>query len=175
MSTQCLRRGKGLDHSFGSNAVRGNPFEQNAEQGRGIDMTQPQCVLVDLPRHADARGALTVVEGGRHIPFEVQRVFYLYDVPPDMSRAGHALRTCHQFIIAAAGSLDVVVDDGTTRQPFHLNRSDQGLHVPPMVWRELDSFSPGAVCLVLASEHYDPDDYVDEYDEYRKEMARPRE
>jgi len=131
-------------------------------------MKPDDCKLLDLPRIADERGALTVVEAERHIPFEVRRVFYLYEVPSGMSRAGHALRQCHQFIIAAAGGLDVVVDNGTARQRYHLDRPDQGLHVPPMVWRELESFSTGCVCLVLASDYYALDDYVDVYEDYLK-------
>ena len=129
-------------------------------------MKPDNCELLDLPRIADERGALTVVEAQRHIPFEVRRVFYLYEVPSGMQRAGHALRTCHQFIIAAAGSFDVVVDNGESRLRHHLDRPDRGLHVPPMVWRELESFSAGAVCLVLASEYYSLEDYVDEYADY---------
>jgi dTDP-4-dehydrorhamnose 3,5-epimerase-like enzyme len=138
-----------------------------------VKVEQPK--VIELPRNADARGSLTVVEAGRHIPFEVQRVFYLYGVPRGESRAGHALHTCHQFIIAVAGSFDAIVDDGSKRERFHLDRPDRGLHVPPMLWRELESFSPDAVCLVLASEHYDPEAYVDEYDEYRKQVEGPGE
>jgi dTDP-4-dehydrorhamnose 3,5-epimerase-like enzyme len=138
-------------------------------------MKPDHCQLLDLPRIADERGALTVVEARRHIPFEVRRVFYLYEVPRGMSRAGHALRRCHQFLIAAAGSFDVVVDDGTARQLYHLDRPDQGLHVPPMVWRELESFSAGSVCLVLASDYYALEDYVDVYADYRKAVGRPQE
>jgi dTDP-4-dehydrorhamnose 3,5-epimerase-like enzyme len=132
------------------------------------DMKPEEWAVLDLPRISDERGSLTVVEAGRHIPFEVRRVFYLYDVPSGMRRAGHALRRCHQFIVAVAGSLDVIVDNGRVKQRFHLDRPDRGLHVPPMVWRELEGFSAGAVCLVLASELYDAGDYVDEYSEYRK-------
>jgi dTDP-4-dehydrorhamnose 3,5-epimerase-like enzyme len=133
-------------------------------------MKPEDCRLIGLPRIADERGALTVVEAQRHIPFEIRRVFYLYEVPPGMRRAGHALRSCHQFIVPVAGSLDIVVDNGRTRQRYHLDRPDRGLHVPPMVWRELESFSAGAVCLVLASEHYALQDYVDEIADYRKAL-----
>ncbi|MFN2121480.1 MAG: sugar 3,4-ketoisomerase [Anaerolineales bacterium] len=138
-------------------------------------MKPDDCRLLDLPRIADDRGSLTVVEAERHIPFEVRRVFYLYEVPSGMSRAGHALRKCHQFIIAAAGSFDVVVDDGATRRRFRLDRPDQGLHVPPMVWRELESFSAGSVCLVLASDYYALEDYVDVYEDYRRHLEAPSE
>jgi dTDP-4-dehydrorhamnose 3,5-epimerase-like enzyme len=138
-------------------------------------MKPDDCRLLDLPRISDERGALTVVEAQRHIPFEVRRIFYLYEVPSGMRRAGHALRTCHQFIIAAAGDFDVVVDNGTVRQRYHLDRPDQGLHVPPMVWRELESFSAGSVCLVLASDYYALEDYLDVYEAYRKAVGALQE
>lgn len=117
------------------------------------------CKLVDLPKISDPRGNLTFVEGGRHIPFAIKRVFYLYDVPGGADRGGHALKTCHQFLIAAAGSFDVIVSCGGESRRIHLCRSYYGLHIPPMVWREMDNFSTGSVCLVLASELYDPADY----------------
>ena len=106
------------------------------------------------------------MEGGRHLPFEIRRVFYLYDVPSGEKRAGHALRRCQQFIVAMSGSIDIVVDYGGERQRFHLYRSDYGLFVPPMVWREIENFSTNAVCLVLASEFYDILDYVDVHEEF---------
>jgi hypothetical protein len=134
-------------------------------------MNQNECAILDLPRMTDGRGSLSVVEAGLHIPFELQRVFYLYGVPGGQRRAGHALRVCHQFIIAIAGSFDVVVDDGKEKQRFRLDRPDCGLHVPPMIWREIEGFSEDSVCLVLASEHYDPEDYLDEYSEFRKAVA----
>ena len=108
--------------------------------------------LVDLPVVPDPRGNLTFVEGSRHIPFEIRRVFYLYDVPGGESRAGHALRTCQQFIIAMSGSFDVFVDDGSENRRYQLNRSYNGLYLPALIWRELDNFSSGSVCTVLASE-----------------------
>jgi dTDP-4-dehydrorhamnose 3,5-epimerase-like enzyme len=138
-------------------------------------MKRDDCRVINLPRNADERGALTVVEAQRHVPFEIRRVFYLYEVPPGMRRAGHALRRCHQFIIAAAGSFDVVVDTGRTRERYHLDRLDRGLYVPPMVWRELESFSAGSVCLVLASEYYALEDYVDEYAQYRRAVEEATE
>lgn len=122
-----------------------------------------QCRLIDLPKIQDARGNLTFIEGGRHLPFEVKRVFYLYDVPGGSMRAGHALKTCHQFIISLSGSFDVVLDDGSAKQRFHLNRSYYGLYVTPLTWRELDNFSSNSVCLVLASETYSEDDYFRDY------------
>lgn len=124
------------------------------------------CRLIALPRITDARGNLTFVESNTHIPFTVKRVYYLYDVPGGESRGGHAHRRLREFIIAASGSFEVVLDDGVTQQRFSLNRSYYGLYVPPMRWRELENFSSGSVCLVLASEYYDESDYFRVYDEY---------
>ena len=125
-----------------------------------------KCRLVDLPKITDVRGNLTFVESTRHIPFQIKRVFYLYDVPGGAERAGHALKTCHQFLIAMSGSFDVVLDDGRARQSFHLNRSYYGLYVPPLTWREMHNFSSGSVCLVIASEFYDESDYYRDYTEF---------
>lgn len=124
------------------------------------------CRIVDLPRVADPRGNLTFVEGDRHVPFPIARVYYLYDVPGGTSRGGHAHRQLEALIIAATGSFDVSVDDGVHQERFFLNRSYHGLLVPRMVWRELDNFSSGGVCLVLASEVYDEDDYFRDHDDF---------
>jgi hypothetical protein len=121
------------------------------------------CRLIDLPKMSDPRGNLTFVESDRHIPFTIKRVFYLYDVPGGADRAGHALRTCHQFIIAMSGSFDVILDDGEAKKRYHLNRSYYGLYIPPLIWREIDNFSSGSVCLALASELYSSEDYFREY------------
>src|SRR4051812_21139523 len=107
------------------------------------------CRLIELPKIADARGNLTFVEGGKHIPFDIKRVFHLYDVPGGEQRAGHALRSCEQFLIAMSGSFDVLVDNGFRKQRFHLNRPFNGLYIPALIWRELDNFSSGSVCAVL--------------------------
>jgi hypothetical protein len=123
--------------------------------------------LVELPRVADPRGNLTFVEGKRHVPFEIRRVFYLYDVPGGEGRAGHANKDLEQLIIAASGSFDVIVDDGRSHQRFSLNRSYFGLYVPGMIWREIINFSSGSVCLVLASDFYDEVDYYRSYDEFQ--------
>ena len=128
--------------------------------------------LIELPKIPDPRGNLTFIEGRRHIPFDIQRVFYLYDVPGGESRGGHALKTTEQFIIAASGSFSVVLDSGTTRQRFVLNRSYYGLYVPPMIWRELEDFSSGAVCLVLASAPYSKADYYREYADFKQAIKR---
>lgn len=122
--------------------------------------------LVDLPKISDPRGNLTFIENQKHIPFDIKRVFFLYDVPGGENRAGHALKTCYQFVIAASGSFDVTLDNGREKQTYHLNRSYQGLYIPPLVWREIDDFSSGSVCVVLASEFYREDDYYREYNSF---------
>jgi len=124
------------------------------------------CKIVELPKIADPRGNLTFIEGNRHIPFAVQRVYYLYDVPGGSERGGHAHKNLHEFIIAMSGSFDVVLQDGSEKRRFHLNRSYYGLYVGPMIWRELDNFSSGSVCLVLASNLYDEGDYYRDYNAY---------
>jgi len=131
-------------------------------------MNLKNCKLVDLPKITDPEGNLTPIEGGRHVPFEIKRVFYLYDVPGGATRAGHALKTCQQFIIAMSGSFDVMLDDGTDTKRYHLNRSYTGLYVPALIWRELENFSSGSVCTVLASEVYDEKGYYRDYEEFRK-------
>jgi dTDP-4-dehydrorhamnose 3,5-epimerase-like enzyme len=125
-----------------------------------------QCRIIDLPKISDPRGNLTFIEGDRHIPFGIRRAYYLYDVPGGESRGGHAHKTLEQFIIAASGSFDVVVDDGTKSRVFSLNRSYYGLYIPRMIWRALENFSSGAVCLVLASEYYDENDYYRDHQEF---------
>ncbi len=131
-------------------------------------MSLKDCALIDLPKVADPRGNLTYLEGGRHIPFSIKRVFYLYDVPGGEMRAGHALKTCYQFIIAASGSFDVTLYDGEQKQRYHLTRSYKGLLIPPLIWREIDDFSSGSVCLVLASEYFSEEDYYREYADFLK-------
>ena len=130
-------------------------------------MSLDDCRLIELPRIMDARGNLTFIESGHHIPFEIKRVFYLYDVPGGASRAGHALKECHQLIIANSGSFDVVVDDGFGKRRFSLNRSYFGIYLPPLLWREIDNFSYGSVCTVLASAFYDERDYHRIYEEFQ--------
>jgi WxcM-like, C-terminal len=126
-------------------------------------MDLSHCRVIDLPKISDPRGNLTFLEGDRHIPFQVKRVFYLYDVPGGAERAGHALKTCEQFLIAMSGSFDVVIYDGKEKQRIHLNRSYNGLYLPPMIWREMDNFSSGSVCLALASEPYNENGYYRDY------------
>lgn len=127
-----------------------------------------QCRIINLPKVAEPRGNLTFIEGDRHVPFAIQRVYYLYDVPGGSERGGHAHKGLHQLIVAMAGSFDVIVDDGQEKRRFHLNRSYYGLYVCPMIWRELDNFSSGSVCMVLASNYYDEADYYREYQDFLK-------
>jgi WxcM-like, C-terminal. len=129
------------------------------------------CRLVNLPTFQDSRGNLTFVEANKHVPFDIQRVFYLYDVPDGSDRGGHALKNCHQLLIAISGSFDVVLDDGQEKKRVHLARSSCGLQIPPTVWREMDNFSSGSICMVLASNTYDEDDYYRNYSEYLAVMG----
>ncbi|MFT3733895.1 MAG: FdtA/QdtA family cupin domain-containing protein [Rhodocyclaceae bacterium] len=124
------------------------------------------CRIIELPKINDVRGNLTFVENSRHIPFDIKRVYYLYDVPGGSERGAHAHGKLHQFMIAMSGSFDVVLHDGDRERRFHLNRSYNGIYICPMIWRYLDNFSSGAVCLVLASEYYDPADYYRDYDKF---------
>lgn len=128
--------------------------------------------IIKLPKITDTRGNITFIEGERHIPFLINRVYYLYDVPGGESRGGHAHRKLEQFIISASGSFDVIIHDGFERTKFHLNRSYYGLYIPPMTWRELENFSTGSVCLVLASEYFDQDDYLRDFSEFIEERGK---
>lgn len=136
-------------------------------------MSIERCKLIDLPKIQDARGNLTFVEGLRHVPFEIKRVYYLYDVPGGAERGGHAHKDLQQLIIAMSGSFDIVLDDGRQKKRIHLNRSYYGLYVCPMIWREMDNFSSGAVCLVLASNTYDEADYYRNYADFMKALPTP--
>lgn len=140
------------------------------EKAMGLDA----CRIIDLPRIENVLGTLSVVEGGTHIPFEIARIYYLYDVPGGAQRGGHAHKCLQQLMIAMSGSFDVVLDDGVSRRRCHMNRSYYGLYVSNMIWRELDNFSSGAVCLVLASAHYDESDYYRNYDEFSRVVKEGR-
>lgn len=129
-------------------------------------MSLANCFIRDLTKIHDPRGNLTFIEGGTDIPFDIQRVYYLYDVPGGSARGGHAHKNLQQLIVAMSGSFDVLLNDGKEQKRFHLNRSYYGLYVCPMIWRELDNFSSGSVCLVLASNRYDEEDYYRDYDDY---------
>ncbi|MCS7092518.1 MAG: FdtA/QdtA family cupin domain-containing protein [Patescibacteria group bacterium] len=122
--------------------------------------------LIKLPIIHDQRGNLTFIESGTHIPFQIKRIYYLYDVPGGAERAGHAHKRLQQLMIAISGSFDVHLDDGTEKKVFHLNRSYHGLFIPPMHWRIINNFSSGAVCLVLADQYYDESDYIRDYKDF---------
>ena len=112
-------------------------------------MSIESCGLVNLPKISDPHGNLTFVESNRHVPFEIKRVYYLYDVPGGAERGGHGHKALHQLIVAISGSFDIHLDDGVSKKTIHMNRSYEGLYICPMIWREIDNFSSGAVCLVL--------------------------
>jgi dTDP-4-dehydrorhamnose 3,5-epimerase-like enzyme len=128
--------------------------------------------LINLPKIEDHRGNLTFVEGQRHVPFDIARIYYLYDVPGGSTRGGHAHRTLEQVFIALSGSFDVKLDNGREVKNYTLNRSYVGLYVPKMTWREIENFSTGAVCLVLASDRYDEADYLRNYDDFLEAIGR---
>lgn len=131
-----------------------------------------KCKIIELPIINDPRGNLTFVESNRHIPFSIQRVYYLYDVPGGSERGGHAHKALHQLIIAMSGSFDIHLDDGYSKKTVHMNRSYYGLYVCPMIWREIDNFSSGAVCMALGSEHYDALDYYRDYSQFLSDVQR---
>ncbi len=136
-------------------------------------MSIQDCKIIDLPRINDPRGNLTFVEGDVHIPFAIKRVYYLYDVPGGAERGGHAHKDLQQLIIAMSGSFDIHLDDGHSKKTFHMNRSYFGLYVPTMIWREIDNFSSGAVCMVLASERYSESDYYRDHQEFLQAAQKP--
>jgi len=132
------------------------------------DSTIYNCSIIELNKHHHVKGNLTVVENNITVPFEVKRVYYLYDVPGGEVRGGHAHKDLYQLLIAASGSFDVVLDDGNIKRTISLNRPYLGLLIIPGIWRELNNFSSGSVCLVLASEIYIEDDYIRVYDSFLK-------
>jgi hypothetical protein len=124
------------------------------------------CAVIQLPKIEDNRGNITVVEGLKNLPFDVKRVFYLYDIPAGESRGAHAHKECHQLLIAATGSFEVMLDDGINKKIVSLNRPFYGVHIPPGIWAHELNFSAGSICLVLTSHKYTADDYIREYKEY---------
>lgn len=126
------------------------------------------CVLLPLNKIHNRAGNITIVEGKNNVPFDVRRIYYLYDIPSGEDRGGHAHKDLKQLIIAASGSFDVLLDDGYNKKVVTLNRPNYGLLVVPGIWRELMEFSSGAICLVLASECYSESDYIREYSEFKK-------
>ena len=125
-----------------------------------------ECAILPLPKIHNRAGNITIVEGNTQIPFEVKRVYYLYDIPSGEDRGGHAHKELYQLIIAASGSFNVLLDDGTNKKIVTLNRPDYGLMIVPGIWRELMEFSSGAICLVLASHGYDEEDYLRDYQSF---------
>lgn len=123
---------------------------------------------IQLPKILDRRGNLSFIEEDNHVPFDIKRVFWIYDVPGGEKRGGHAYKLSEEFIVALSGSFDITLDDGKTREVVHLNRSYNGLYVPKMVWRELSNFSTNSVAMILSSTYYDPDDYIRDYNDFRK-------
>lgn len=134
-------------------------------------MSVDDCRLIELPVIHNPQGNLTFIEGSEHVPFEISRVYHLYDVPGGAKRGGHAHKELQQLIVAMSGSFDVLLDDGTRKKTVRLSRSYVGLYMPTMIWRELVDFSSGSVCMVLASAHYDEGDYIRDYDAFRTAAA----
>ena len=124
------------------------------------------CCVIELPKINNPAGSITPLEENKNLPFEIKRVFYLYDIPAGESRGAHAHKQCHQFLVAASGSFEVLLDDGTNKKVITLNRPFYGLHIPPGIWAAEQNFSSGAICLVLASDLYDPEDYLRDYQEF---------
>jgi hypothetical protein len=127
---------------------------------------------ISLPKISDPRGNLTFIEGQRHIPFEIRRVYYLYDVPAESERGGHAHRNLTQLLIAVSGSFDVLLDDGKSRETVTLNKPYEGLLIDCFVWREMKNFSSGSVCMVLASRVYEADDYIRDYQDFMRTVRK---
>lgn len=124
------------------------------------------CSVIELPKIKNRAGNISIVEGFKNLPFDVKRVFYLYDIPAGEERGAHAHKECHQFLIAASGSFEVALDDGVNKKTVSLNRPYYGLHIPPGIWAHELNFSSGAICLVLTSHKYDAEDYIRDYDNY---------
>lgn len=135
-------------------------------------MTLQRCRMIEFPKIKDARGNLTFIEGDRHVPFQIRRVYYLYDVPGGEARGGHAHQQLEQVIIAVNGSFDVEIDDGHEKRVVRLCRASEGLHLVPGIWRELTNFTSGSVCLVLASQPYEESDYYRDYDQFLEAVQR---
>ena len=131
-------------------------------------MTVYNCSIIEMPRIENEAGNITPVQGLENLPFEVKRVFYLYDIPGGEARGAHAHKECHQFLIAAGGGFEIALDDGKNKRTVMLNRPYYGLHIPPGIWAAEQGFSSGSICLVLASEKYDEKDYIRDYDDFLK-------
>lgn len=129
-----------------------------------------ECNLLHLNKIGDRNGHITAINNNLEVPFDVKRIFYLYDIPGGESRGAHAHKECHQFLVAASGSFEVLLDDGKTKRQVLLNRPDLGLHIPPGIWASEINFSSGSICLVLASLEYNEEDYLRNYDDYLKHI-----
>ena len=135
-------------------------------------MSIKECILLELPKISDPRGNLTAIESMHHIPFEIKRVFFLYDIPKGENRGGHAHKKLHQLLVCLAGGFDVEINDGNEKKIIHLNRPWLGLYIPPMIWASEENFEPGSVCLVLASDYYDESDYYRDYNNYLQAVRK---
>ena len=124
------------------------------------------CNIIHLPKIENVSGSITPIEGGKEIPFDIKRIYYLYDVPGGANRGGHAHKKLHQLIVAASGSFDIVLDDGIVKKTVQLNRPYYGLYLPAGIWRDIFNFSSGAICVVLASDYYDSSEYIRDYNEF---------
>lgn len=130
-------------------------------------MGYKEAKILNVPKICDPRGNLSVIEGGQQVPFDIKRVYWIYDVPGGKFRTGHAFRTQEEFIVALSGSFDVVLNDGCNETRHHMARSYYGLYVPPMTWRMIDNFSTNAVVYVLSSEKYSADDYIEDFNQFK--------
>ncbi|MEG1617625.1 MAG: FdtA/QdtA family cupin domain-containing protein [Bacteroidales bacterium] len=133
-------------------------------------MEQQKPRIIQLPKIEDERGNLSFIEGEKHLPFRIERTYWIYDVPGGQFRGSHAFRTQHELIVALSGSFDVILNDGSQEYVFSLNRSYRGVYVPPMTWRRLDNFSTNSLCLVLSSGAYDAAEYIEDFEVFRKEL-----
>ncbi len=133
------------------------------------------CSIIQLPKQSSRSGNISIVEGEMNLPFEIKRIFYLYDIPAGEERGAHSHKECHQFLVAASGSFDVMLDDGMNCKTVTLNRPFYGLHIPPGVWAHELNFSSGAICLVLVSHLFDENDYIRDYKEYKSIKALPED
>jgi oxalate decarboxylase/phosphoglucose isomerase-like protein (cupin superfamily) len=131
-------------------------------------MKMVDCKIIEFPKITDARGNLSFIEHNKHIPFKIKRVYYLYDVPSGATRGGHAHKASEQVIIALSGSFEIILDDGYARKSFFLNRPNCGLYIPPGIWRELDNFSSNSVAFTLTSTFFDEQDYVRDYETFKR-------
>ena len=144
---------------------------KKSKDGKGMSL-QEKCKVINFADLGDERGKLVVIEGSQDIPFDIKRVFYSYDIPGGEARGAHAHKECHQFLIAASGAYEVLLDDGVNKRTVLLNRPFFGLHVPPGIWASEQAFSSGSICLVLASHKYDAADYIRDYNEYLEYIKR---